>query len=67
MRFILSIILLIISIHTTLADVNNTATTDNLLPNNNTSSSSLDNFSLDGVQSGSTGSLTITLLIMVLL
>ena len=36
---------------------NDTATTGNILPNAGTTSSSRDNFDLDGVQSGSTGAL----------
>jgi hypothetical protein len=36
---------------------NDTATSTNILPNAGTTSSSLDNFNLDGVQSGSTGAL----------
>jgi len=36
---------------------NDTATTENILPNAGTTSSSRDNFDLDGVQSGSTGAL----------
>ena len=35
-----------------------TATSTNILPNAGTTSSSMDNFDLDGVQSGSTGALT---------
>ena len=35
-----------------------TATSGNILPNAGTTSSSMDNFDLDGVQSGSTGALT---------
>ena len=35
-----------------------TATSGNILPNAGTTSSSMDNFDLDGVQSGSTGNLT---------
>ena len=37
---------------------NDTATSTNILPNAGTTSSSKDNFNLDGVQSGSTGALT---------
>jgi len=37
---------------------NDTATSTNILPNAGTSSSNMDNFNLDGVQSGSTGALT---------
>jgi len=37
---------------------NDTATSTNILPNAETTSSSLDQFDLDGVQSGSTGALT---------
>ena len=37
---------------------NDTATSTNILPNAGTTSSSRDNFDLDGVQSGSTGALT---------
>ena len=37
---------------------NDTATSTNILPNAGTTSSSRDNFNLDGVQSGSTGALT---------
>ena len=36
---------------------NDTATSTNILPNAGTTSSSRDNFDLDGVQSGSTGAL----------
>jgi len=36
---------------------NDTATSTNILPNAGTTSSSMDNFNLDGVQSGSTGAL----------
>jgi len=37
---------------------NDTATSGNILPNAGTSSSNMDNFNLDGVQSGTTGELT---------
>lgn len=44
-----------VGLNTAKAELNDTATTGNLLPNNNTTSSNKDNFDLDGVQSGSTG------------
>tara|TARA_B110000261_G_scaffold116563_1_gene130082 strand:- start:827 stop:2395 length:1569 start_codon:yes stop_codon:yes gene_type:complete len=46
-----------VGLNTAKAELNDTATTGNLLPNNNTTSSNKDNFDLDGVQSGSTGAL----------
>ena len=51
------LILLLILTSNVLAD-EDTATSENILPNAGTTSSSLDNFDLDGVQSGSTGALT---------
>ena len=47
-----------VGLDTAKAELNDTATSVNLLPNKDTTSSSLDNFDLDGVQTGSTGSLT---------
>ena len=47
-----------VGLDTAKAELNDTATSVNLLPNKDTTSSSLDNFDLDGVQSGTTGSLT---------
>ena len=46
-----------VGLNTAKAELNDTATTGNLLPNNNTTSSNKDNFDLDGVQSGLTGAL----------
>lgn len=47
-----------VGLDTAKAELNDTATSVNILPNKDTTSSSLDNFDLDGVQTGSTGSLT---------
>ena len=47
-----------VGLDTAKAELNDTATSVNLLPNKDTTSSSQDNFDLDGVQSGSTGALT---------
>ena len=44
-----------VGLNTAKAELNDTATTGNLLPNNNSTSSNKDNFDLDGVQSGLTG------------
>jgi hypothetical protein len=49
--------LAILLLLTTNVAENDTATSTNILPNAGTTSSSLDNFNLDGVQSGSTGAL----------
>ena len=51
------LVLLLILTSNVLAD-EDTATSTNILPNAGTTSSSLDQFDLDGVQSGSTGALT---------
>ena len=53
MRFIVSIFFVMILTLTTFADENDTATIENILPNAGDTSSSLDNFDLDGVQTGS--------------
>ena len=50
---VLSILFVIVLTLTTFADENDTATIENILPNAGDTSSSLDNFDLDGVQSGS--------------
>jgi len=50
------LVLLLLLISSVLAD-EDTATSTNILPNAGTTSSSMDNFDLDGVQSGSTGAL----------
>jgi len=47
-----------VGLDTAKAELNDTATSVNILPNKDTTSSSLDNFNLDGVQTGSAGSLT---------
>jgi len=57
MRYIVLISLLMILIPTISLAENDTATSTNILPNAGTTSSSLDNHNLDGVQSGSTGAL----------
>ena len=51
-------LVLLILLTTSVLAENDTATSTNILPNAGTSSSSMDNFNLDGVQSGSTGNLT---------
>ena len=51
------LILLLLFTSNVLAE-DDTATSTNILPNAGTTSSSMDNFNLDGVQSGSTGALT---------
>ena len=54
MRFIVSIFFaMILTLTISFADENDTATIENILPNAGDTSSSLDNFDLDGVQSGS--------------
>ena len=50
---VLSILFVIVLTLTTFADENDTATIENILPNAGDTSSSLDNFDLDGVQTGS--------------
>ena len=50
---VLSILFVIVLTLTTFADENDTATIENILPNAGDTSSSLDNFNLDGVQTGS--------------
>jgi outer membrane biosynthesis protein TonB len=58
MRYIVLIFLLmILTLTTSLADLNDTATSTNILPNAGDTTSSLSNANLDGVQSG-TGELT---------
>ena len=58
MRFIVSIFFaMILTLTTSLAEDNDTATTTNILPNAGTTSSSVDDFDLDGVNSG-TGNLS---------
>jgi hypothetical protein len=54
MKWLIPLLLLTTSVF---AD-EDTATSTNILPNAGTTSSSMDNFDLDGVQSGSTGALT---------
>ena len=54
---VLSILFVIVLTLTTFADENDTATIENILPNAGTTSSSLDNHNLDGVNSG-TGNLS---------
>jgi len=49
---------LLLLLTTSVLAENDTATSTNILPNAGTTSSSLDQFDLDGVQSGSTGALT---------
>ena len=51
------LVLLLLLTSNVLAE-NDTATSTNILPNAGTESSSMDNFNLDGVQSGTTGNLT---------
>jgi len=51
-------LVLLILLTTSVLAENDTATSTNILPNAGTSSSSMDNFNLDGVQSGTTGNLT---------
>ena len=51
------LILLLLLFTTNLFADEDTATSTNILPNAGTTSSSMDNFNLDGVQSGSTGAL----------
>ena len=58
MRYIALISLLIMLAATTLKAEDDTATSLNILPNAGTASSNMDQFNLDGVQSGSTGALT---------
>ena len=54
MRFIVSMFfLMILTLTISFADENDTATIENILPNAGDTSSSLDNFDLDGVQTGS--------------
>ena len=53
MKWLIPLLLLTTSVF---AD-EDTATSSNILPNAGTTSSSMDNFDLDGVQSGSTGAL----------
>jgi len=50
-------LVLLLLLTTNVLAENDTATSTNILPNAGTSSSSMDNFNLDGVQSGSTGNL----------
>ena len=50
------LVLLLLLTSNVLAE-DDTATSTNILPNAGTTSSSMDNFNLDGVQSGSTGAL----------
>jgi len=49
---------LLLLLTTSVLAEDDTATSTNILPNAGTTSSSMDNFDLDGVQSGSTGALT---------
>ena len=58
MRYIALISLLIMLTLTISKAENDTATSTNILPNAGTTSSSMDQFDLDGVQSGTTGDLT---------
>jgi len=59
MRFIVSIFFaMILTLTTSLAEDNDTATTTNILPNAGTTSSSRDDFDLDGVKTGSNVDLT---------
>jgi len=51
-------LVLLLLLTTNVLAENDTATSTNILPNAGTSSSNMDNFNLDGVQSGSTGALT---------
>ena len=48
-------LVLLLLLTTNVLAENDTATSTNILPNAGTSSSNMDNFNLDGVQSGSTG------------
>ena len=50
-------LVLLLLLTTNVLAENDTATSTNILPNAGTSSSNMDNFNLDGVQSGSTGAL----------
>ena len=58
MRYIVLISFVMMLILTTSKAENDTATSLNILPNAGTASSNMDQFDLDGVQSGSTGNLT---------
>ena len=58
MRYIVLISFVMMLILTTSKAENDTATSLNILPNAGTASSNMDQFDLDGVQSGSTGDLT---------
>ena len=51
-------LVLLLLLTTSLLAEDDTATSTNILPNAGTTSSNMDNFNLDGVQSGSTGALT---------